>query len=505
MGFLKMSFKLKLIFVAVFVLMVTVAVAGFLGYRESKWKVKDLARELLQAKTERAFALCEQAYQSHRLPPESVKRKIAAIRIGEDGYIAVLKNEPGPEKGVLVVHPSDVGVSIYNDDFPHIQKIIDSINAHGGQHGYSDFILYRQGTEARGLRGERKIGYYMYFAPWKWVILGTGYEKDIFASRDALRKTLFQVFVLVGIVAILVVTFIIRFMFKPIQRFTESTQEVAKGNWDVSIEYGYKDEIGTLADSFNQMVQSLRENARMWHEFNVARDMQAQMLPKDFPRIGGLEITAKSIPTKEVGGDFYDFIAFENGRLGMVVGDVSGHGVPAAMVMTAAMSAMRFAADEKSRADEVLNLVNARLNKDIQNHMFVALFYGIYEPATRELHYCNAGQTMPYLFRKGQVRFLPQAQNSDRFPLGIVHGVRYEQLTMGLEPGDILISYTDGIVDAMNGHDETFGFERLAQAICRYAELTPEMMVDRMVQEMLDYSNGQNFHDDVTLVILKVV
>jgi serine phosphatase RsbU (regulator of sigma subunit) len=499
-----MSFKLKLILVAVFVLMLTVTVAGFLGYRESKWKIKDLAKELLMTKTEQAFALCERHYKNSLQPSDELKKEIAAIRIAKDGYIAVLSNEDGPGKGVLVIHPSDIGVSVYTDEFPHIKAILDSIDSNGKVHGYSNFTYYRQGTEAKGRRGEKKIGYYKYFAPWDWVILATGYEKDVFASRDALRKTLIQVFLLVLFVGVLIVYFIIRQMFKPIQRFTESTKEVAKGNWDISIDYNSNDEIGTLAKSFNHMVQSLRENARIWHEFNVAREMQAQMLPENCPEVAGIQISAKSIPAKEVGGDFYDFLPLENGKLGIVVGDVSGHGVSAAMVMTAAMSAVRFAAEEKIQSDEVLSLVNTRLSKDIKNNMFVALFFGIVDPKTRRLCYTNAGQTMPMLWRQGEVRFLPQAKKSDRFPLGIVKSTIYEQLSFDLESEDILVFYTDGIVDAMNGQYDAYGFNRFSASIQRHARLEPTKMVERLVKDVECYCGESNFHDDITIVIIKI-
>ncbi|MFQ5675528.1 MAG: SpoIIE family protein phosphatase, partial [bacterium] len=322
-------------------------------------------------------------------------------------------------------------------------------------------------------------------------------------SRDQLRATLVPLILIATLGGIIIVYLTIGKMLKPVQRLTESTREVAKGNWDISINLKSKDEIGTLARSFDQMVQSLRENARMWHEFNVARDMQAQMLPDTYPEIAGLEIGARSIPTTEVGGDFYDFLSLDDDKLGVVIGDVSGHGVSAAMVMTAAMGAVRFAAAEKKRTDEVLNMVNSRLNKDIQNHMFVALFYGIFDPRTRTLLYTNAGQTMPFLFRNNKANFLPQAQESDRFPLGIVKTTIYEQLELQLQPGDMLIHYTDGIVDAMNGTYETYGFDRLSDAIEKNAALPPIELVDRLIEDMKHYSGDSNIEDDVTLVIVK--
>lgn len=500
-----MSLRLKLILVSVLLVVITVTVSGYLGYRESKWKLKELARELLVSKTEQAYALCEQHFKNELAPSDELKRDIARLKIAKDGYVTIIVNEEGLNKGVLIVHPTDVGKSLYNDDFPHIKKVLDEVDAAGGQNGYANFTFYRQHTHAKGRQGEQKIGYFKYFAPWQWVVLATGYEKDVFSSRDQLRTTLFQIIPLVIFVGIILVSLTIRKMFRPIERLTESTMEVARGNWDVSIDYDSKDEIGTLAQSFNKMVQSLRENARIWHEFQVARDMQAQMLPEKPPEVTGLKIAARSIPTKEVGGDFYDFLALHDDRIGIVVGDVSGHGVSAAMVMTAAMGAVRFAAEGKRRTNEVLNMVNLRLNKDIQSHMFVALFYGIYEPSTRKLFYTNAGQTVPYVVRNGSIHFLPQAEESDRFPLGIVPSTIYEQLTFELHPGDKLVFYTDGIVDAMNGTSESYGFDRFAQSIQDSSDLQPPEMIDRLVLGMQKYSGDTNVHDDVTLVIVELL
>lgn len=150
-------------------------------------------------------------------------------------------------------------------------------------------------------------------------------------------------------------------------------------------------------------------------------------------------------------------------------------------------------------------MVNLRLNKDIQSHMFVALFYGIYEPSTRKLFYTNAGQTVPYVVRNGSIHFLPQAEESDRFPLGIVPSTIYEQLTFELHPGDKLVFYTDGIVDAMNGTNESYGFDRFAQSIQDSSDLQPPEMIDRLVLGMQKYSGDTNVHDDVTLVIVELL
>jgi len=498
-----MTLRSKLILVSVIFIIMTLAFAGLFGYRQSRWHIKILAKDLLIAKTNHAYELCEQFYRNSLEPSNELKRQIAQLQIAEEGYVAVISNEPGINKGRLIVHPTDVGRNLYNDEFEHIKELLDDIDKHD-TNGYSGFTVYRQGTDARGRKGAEKIGYFKYLKPWNWVILSSGYVDDVYSNRYELRTTISLTVLGLMLAGILIVSIIIRQMLLPVQRLTDSTKEVARGNWDISIEYKSNDEIGLLAQSFNKMVLSLRENARIWHEFRVAQDMQAQMLPKKYPQIQNATISAKSIPTKEVGGDFYDFMRLNSTRFGIVIGDVSGHGVSAAMVMTAAMGAMRFAAEEKENTNEVLVKVNQRLSKDIQKYMFVALFYAIYEPETRKLFYTNAGQTMPFLLRDGHVCFLPQANTSDRFPLGIINTATYEQLEIQLEKGDKIIFYTDGMVDAMNNNYEAYGFDRLSESIKINSECKPAEMIEVLIHSMQSFSGDSNFQDDVTVVILEI-
>lgn len=497
-----MTLRFKLILVSVILIIVTLASAGLFGYRQSRWHIKELAKELLVAKTEHAYELCEQYYQNSLEPTDKLKKLIAQLEIADDGYVAVISNETGENKGRLVVHPTSVGKILYTEEFSHIKAMIDDIGENDLD-GYSGFITYNQRTVARGRQGAAKIAYFKYLKEWEWVILATGYVDDVFSNRYELRTTLSLTVLALMLAGILIASIIIRQMLMPVQRLTESTKEVARGNWDISIENNSNDEIGLLAQSFNKMVLSLRENARIWHEFKVAQDMQAQMLPKKYPEIKNVIISAKSIPTKEVGGDFYDFLLLDGDRLGIIVGDVSGHGVSAAMVMTAAMGAMRFAAEEKEKTDEVLVKVNQRLSKDIQEYMFVALFYAIYEPETQKLFYTNAGQTMPYLLRNGVIHFLPQAHASDRFPLGIIITAVYEQLDIQLQSGDKIVFYTDGMVDAMNNEHESYGFDRFSNSIKSNSNNQPNKMIEALMQNMQSFSNG-NVQDDVTIVILEI-
>jgi sigma-B regulation protein RsbU (phosphoserine phosphatase) len=499
-----MTLRAKLILMALLEIILTVSIVGGVIYHESRKEIETLARDLIRARTEFAYALCERYDELDHQPTAELKEKIGKVRIAADGYIAVIQNAPADKKGVLVIHPTDEGRDIDTPEFPHIQEIIQTIDAAGQNDGYAGYKDFIQTTEARGRQGEKKIGYYMYYKPWGWILLSTAYERDIFLSADVVKERTIIAIVFVGIAAMFLVTLSIRKMFLPLRQLTALTREVAAGNLDASIVVESKDEIGALARSFNVMLRSIKQNMRISQEFDIARHMQAQMLPKTAPQFPGIRIAAYSLPATEVGGDFYDFVPLQNNRLGIVVGDVSGKGVSGAMVMAGALSAIRFAAEERQTTHEILERSNRRLVHDIQVNMFVAVFCGILDLSGKILYYSNAGQTMPMLCRNGQVGFLPQSGNGDRFPLGIRPQVKFEQMQIALQPGDLLVFYTDGIVDMMNGSAEPFGFDRLQQSISRHVQTPLDELPRRLIADAESYTGTREHIDDLTLVVLRL-
>jgi serine phosphatase RsbU (regulator of sigma subunit)/anti-sigma regulatory factor (Ser/Thr protein kinase) len=499
-----MTLRAKLILMALLEIILTVSIVGGVIYHESRKEIETLARDLIRARTEFAYALCERYDELDHQPTAELKEKIGKVRIAADGYIAVIQNAPADKKGVLVIHPTDEGRDIDTPEFPHIQEIIQTIDAAGQNDGYAGYKDFIQTTEARGRQGEKKIGYYMYYKPWDWILLSTAYESDIFGRAEAVKERTIIAIAFIGLAAIFLVTLSIRKMFGPLRQLTELTHKVAEGNLDASIAVESKDEIGALARSFNFMLRSLKQNLRITQEFDIARRMQSEMLPKAPPQIPGLRIAACSLPATEVGGDFYDFLPLDGNRLGLVIGDVSGKGVSGAMVMTGALSAIRFAAEENQTTNEILQRSNRRLVNDIQVNMFVAVFCGILDLGKNVLYYSNAGQTMPMLCRQGRVSFLPQSENGDRFPLGIRPQVNFEQMQIALLPGDLLVFYTDGIVDMVNGGIEPFGFERLQESIKRHANASLNDLPQRLIADAESYTGVKEHIDDLTLMIVKI-
>jgi len=498
-----MSLRSKLILIALVEIVLTIAVVGALAFRESKHELENLARELLRAKTEYAYALCERYNEQYGQPNDEIKDALAAVRISADGYISVLDNHP-EVRGELVVHPAEVGKNLFNDEFPHIKRIFDQINAMGEQPGYGGFTEYAQRTEARGRAGELKIGYYLYYKPWRWILLSTSYESDIFNSSAIVRKRTIQIVLLSSLIAALIIGFSIRKMFAPLRQLIQTTKEVASGNLDASIMINSKDEIGELGRSFNSMMRSLKQNTRIWQELEIARSMQTRMLPASAPPIPGVELTARSFPATEVGGDFYDFLPACDGRYGLIIGDISGKGLSGAMVMSAAMSSIRFAAEGSCDTAKILSHANRRLNQDLQSNMFVAACLAMLDPAQLQLCYTNAGQPLPLLCRDGKVDFVPQDPVGDRFPLGILADVSYCEVHLKLQRSDLVVFYTDGIVDMMNGRGEPYGFDRLRSAVQRHLHLPLADIIPAVIADAENYGGNGSPQDDVTMLLVKV-
>ncbi len=248
-------------------------------------------------------------------------------------------------------------------------------------------------------------------------------------------------------------------------------------------------------------VAEARERERIEQELQFARRIQQSSLPKEVPALEGWEITPYYQPAREVGGDFYDFFELEDGRLGVVVGDATGKGVPAALVMTATSSMLRAAARALSTSSlgEVLAHVNEALLARIPPNMFVTCFYAIVEPKSGSLSYANAGHDLPYLLRC-RSRDDAEELRARGMPLGLMPETSYEEKEASLNEGESVLYYSDGLVEAHDPEGEMFGFPRLV------AEHAAEVgsLVDFLMDELRSFTvEGWEQEDDITLVTLR--
>lgn len=244
------------------------------------------------------------------------------------------------------------------------------------------------------------------------------------------------------------------------------------------------------------------ERQRLEKELEIAREIQMNLLPRGYPEVPGVSFAAMSQPARQVGGDYYDFVPLSSGRVAMVVADVSGKGVPAAILTASIRASLRLESQgmcEASVADTVA-AINRWTCRDASNNMFVTMIYAVYDPERRQLTYTNAGHCFPLLFKpSGEYRTL---ETGGCF-LGIMDLMEYESETLEIEPGDTLVLYTDGLTDAHDEGNRVFGTERLVETIRANLDLSAEELRDELYEATLVFRATKEQFDDLTILVAK--
>jgi steroid delta-isomerase-like uncharacterized protein len=250
-------------------------------------------------------------------------------------------------------------------------------------------------------------------------------------------------------------------------------------------------------DSYDQL-RMMRQSIEQ--ELRLARSIQQASLPKEVPQLVGWQIAPFYRPARQVGGDFYDFHPLSEGRLGLVVGDATGKGVPAALVMSTTCGMLRLAAQSYSSSPgKMLQRVNEALFPYIPSNMFVTCFYAILDPKSGRLRYANAGHDLPYLHRNGEAEEL----RARGMPLGLMPEMGYEEKETIVEADEAALFYSDGLLEAHNPKGEMFGFPRL-QALVAEHDAGERSLVDLVMEELYSFvGEGWEQEDDITLLTLR--
>jgi serine phosphatase RsbU (regulator of sigma subunit) len=254
-----------------------------------------------------------------------------------------------------------------------------------------------------------------------------------------------------------------------------------------------------LKSAMAKQQQEAQERERIEQELRVARLIQQTLLPKSAPDLEDYQIAAYYQPAREVGGDFYDFFELGDGRLGLVVGDASDKGMPAALVMASTRSVLRTVAQRVGIVPgEVLAEANEILYPDIPPNMFVTCFYAILDPESGRLLYANAGHDLPYLRRESGADEL----RARGMPLGLMPSMSYEEKEIVLKGGEAAFFYTDGLVEAHNPQGEMFGFPRLRALVAEHGE--QRSLGDFLLEELHSFTGDEwEQEDDITLLTLR--
>jgi phosphoserine phosphatase RsbU/P len=264
--------------------------------------------------------------------------------------------------------------------------------------------------------------------------------------------------------------------------------------------------INKTLDEITMIWQSIQEHDQLisiQQDLQTAREIQQAILPKNFPPFPErteFSIFASMIAAKEVGGDFFDFFMIDNDRLGFVIGDVSGKGVPAAIFMAVSRTLIRATGLKGISTSECMGYVNKLLCNESVSCMFVTVFYGILNTSTGEIEYVNAGHNPPYLLSGNKVE---KVEMTGGTILGCLEEFRFQSKQIKLKPGDQLFLYTDGVTEAFNAKDQLYGEERLETYLQGKLNQTLEETVCGCIQEVANYSTGTAQSDDITLMAIR--
>jgi sigma-B regulation protein RsbU (phosphoserine phosphatase) len=327
------------------------------------------------------------------------------------------------------------------------------------------------------------------------------------------------VFLLLEIVSLIIGVKLTRSMTTTVDKLYTATEHVKRGDFSYRIRLPARDQLSALGEAFDSMTASVErllreslEKTRLEGELEIAREVQSQLFPQAVPLVPGLQLYGACRPARVVSGDYYDFLRLDEDRVGLVLGDISGKGISAALLMATLQSALHAqfydgdcphgpSESGLARTAEVVARLNRQLFASSPTEKYVTLFYAVYEAASRRLTYTNAGHPPPILFRRGRLERLETGGTV----VGLFPSIRYEQAEVRLEPEDVLLAFTDGITEPENSYGEEFGDERLLAAVESVASASPEIIAEEIYRRVNDWTGGPELQDDMTLLVARVV
>ncbi len=410
--------------------------------------------------------------------------------------------------GMFVAHPN-------HDNILH-QTITSLIEKNGQSPDSRIMEQIAQGVRGSGqYKMDGKVRY-LYFAQAKhvdWTVILDVPRGDIAGGLDSMLMMML-VIMIVGVLAILSVCgIVISRLTRPIELFTSSARQIASGNFHAEVpEVEYAD-LRHLQEALSQMERSLDQyvtdlksttevKAQIEGEPNIARRIQMALVPKIFPPFPNrkdMDLYASLIPAKAVGGDLYDYF-IDGDNLLFCIGDVSGKGIPGALMMAITRSLFRNIAMHEQSPSAIATALNNAISEHNDENMFVTMFIGSCNLKTGQLTCCNCGHNAPAVALAGQgFQFMNSLPTN--LPIGVVDGFEYAEVTTQIVPGTYIMLYTDGVTEAENADKELFGDERLLQALS-VREASPMSNIHAVLNQVTDFVQGEEQSDDITLLCI---
>jgi phosphoserine phosphatase RsbU/P len=304
-----------------------------------------------------------------------------------------------------------------------------------------------------------------------------------------------------------------RTMTGAVHELYEGTQHVKEGDFKYRIPVKGDDQLADLSNSFNTMTENLgnlvvvaQEKERLQSELEIAREVQNQLFPRDVPSVKTLELKGMCKPARVVSGDYYDFLTLPGSEVAFAIGDVAGKGISAALLMASIQSAMRMQLNPNNgvtphtySAAHLVSRLNKQLYATTTAEKYATFYFALYDEAKRSLTYTNAGHLSPLLVRQGEITSLtPTGTVVGAFPFA-----KYEECTIELKSGDILLAYTDGSVEPENAYGEMYGENRLKELLLRYAYADSSEIIARAMEAVNVWTGSSELQDDMTMIVAR--
>ncbi|MDP2113656.1 MAG: SpoIIE family protein phosphatase, partial [Bacteroidota bacterium] len=435
---------------------------------------------------------------------QHMNRMLSAIKIGKNGYSFIIL-----QSGYVITHPRNNWILkknlfetpslIFNND---IQKVKSDIlnSRRGASHGISEHL------------NKQKAWYY--YAPLsnsKWTIIIVIPEKELFKEIGVV----FQVILMVSGIGILILFLVNMFVFKrllePLARITDAIQSFTSV---AGKEKKSKNEINRLAESLEdwqakygilieEQTKTASEKLKYQKDLKSAHEIQQNIIPSGYPAFQEhpeIDLYAILKPAELIGGDLYDYFFIDNEHILFAIGDVSGKGIPASLFMAIASTLIRSNSKVLS-SKEIIEGINNELGDRNPNQYFLTLFIGILDISTGIMDYCNAAHDYPYILHPdGTVQTLSKSHG---IPLGIYKNKKYKSNTVELQYGDLILFYTDGVINSRNADGTHYGIEKLKSNIQRLTDLSSKEVVTNLLQDIMTYEDESHQSDDISLMAVK--
>lgn len=433
---------------------------------------------------------------------------IASLKIFESGYVFLIS-----QNGTMITHPNEKYVmneSVFSIaesmNLPEIRRIgRDAMN------GGTDFIPF-----SSIFLNENTYLYYTTLPSSQWVLAIVVPEDELLADLHMLNRDLLFIAIAGLILLILTIAFISSRITNPLRKLANITKDIGEGNFSINLpKTKSKDEIAQLNKSITRMQNELKvyfedlkettaAKEKIESELKIAHDIQQGIIPKIFPPFPDreeIDLYAILDPARDVGGDLYDFFFIDDDHICFAIGDVSGKGVPASLLMAITRTLFRSKIIKVDDVNTYVSSINQELCRDNENAMFVTFFLGMINLKSGMLTYCNAGHNYPYIIKS--TAELEELKNTHGTPLGLFDDMEYQRSSIQLEKGDIIVLFTDGVTEALDTDNNLYNDDRLKSVIISNNDGDIKKLTLAIVDDVRKFAGGAEQSDDITIMTLK--